>query len=147
MSFREKSAWACLLTTAGVYIPYFAYMLILYIKGDLRVASVFPAFVGTVVLQTILATALHVVFALQSRQEKTDERDLAIESRSIKVSYYVLISSGFLGIALVFTFLSKFPPVRDASAAVLMSQILLLCFVGAEVTGYLVQVVCYRRGS
>ena len=35
MSFREKSAWACLVTTGVVFVPYFAFIFRLAGRGEL----------------------------------------------------------------------------------------------------------------
>ena len=53
MSFREKSAWACLVTTGVVFIPYFTFIFQLASKGELILPRVIVAFVAAVLAQIV----------------------------------------------------------------------------------------------
>lgn len=136
MSFREKLAWICLVTTILVFVPYFAYVFSLFASGEPKLGAVLQAFVIAVVIQIVLSVVANIVIvAFRSRVEPPDERDRAIDFRSLKISYYVLAVSVFLAIGCVLVYSPLF-----------ISQMLLLCFVAAEVTRYSTQAFCYRRG-
>ena len=141
MSFREKSAWACLITTITIWGPYFAYAFRLFSREHYS-SSVMTAFIVAVILSIVLNGGAHIVVAIRSRQERKDERDIAIESKSYRNAYFVLIVLIWMVIlaAPVGTQDRHFGPV-------FISQMVLLCFVVAETTYYLTTVVCYRRGS
>jgi hypothetical protein len=149
MSFREKIAWVCLLSTIAVWSPYFAHILARSRQGELGAGAVITGFVAAVVLQSLLCIAASLAIALRSRREPRDERDSAVEAKALKVAYYVLIVSGFMAVG--FAFCSAITrgadPSAGMSAAMLMSQLVLFCFVVAEATRFLAQVVCYRRGA
>ncbi|CAN5295729.1 hypothetical protein BH18GEM1_BH18GEM1_10660 [soil metagenome] len=149
MSFREKSAWACLATTIAVFVPYFAYVLALFEREELATTSVLTAFIAAVIFSIVLNVAAHIGIAIRSRQEKKDERDIVIESKSFKYAYYVLAVSYFLAIGCVVVFaVAPVPMPSDyLLAPALIGQIFLLCFVVAEATRFLIQAVSYRRGS
>lgn len=107
-------------------------------------------FIGMSVLQVVLTVVFHIALAIHERNETTDERDRAIEAKSIKVAYYVLVTTCFLaGFAMfVLGALSAVPALADSlQAYLLMSQVLLFCIVLAETAQYVTQVVSYRRGG
>lgn len=140
MSFREKSAWACSATILAVFVPCFVYVFRLFEREELKTARVIGAFVVAVFFSVILNVAAHIWIAIRCKQEQKDERDLAIESKSFKNAYYVLAISICL---LLFV-----PTPWDHLLTIpLLGQVLLFCFVVAEVTKYLTQAVSYRRGS
>jgi hypothetical protein len=142
LSFREKGAWACLLTTVAVFVPYFAQVFHLFARGDLKTGSVITAFYVASIWQVLLNVVAQVVIAIRSGHEPKDERDSAIESKSFRYAYWIFA-------------LLLWPIIMVAPAStiggysltpVFISQMVFLCFVVAEVTRYLTQVVYYRRG-
>ena len=141
MSFREKSAWACVLTTLAVFVPYFVYVFWRFGHEELGTISVTPEFVAAVVFAVLLNIGVHIAIALRSRLAPKDERDRAIEATSFRNAYYVLLCC--VGV-IVFT---PLPWLNGTRTLALMNQVLLACFVVAEATWYLTQAVCYRRGS
>jgi hypothetical protein len=151
MSFREKSAWACLVTTIVVYIPYFTYILSLYSRDALNATSILTAFLPAVIFQVVLNVAAHIAIAISSgkKQMIKDERDLAIESKSFRIAYYIVPSACVVAILFVMLFEADptHMPIRHSLDLAFVSQFFLLCFVVAEVTRYVTQVVCYRRGG
>lgn len=149
MSFREKSAWACLVTMIAVYVPYFLNLFRLFEQRELDAASVLGAFIGAVVLQVVVLVAVHIALAIHSREERKDERDLAIESKSLKNAYSVLSVTSVLVIGGIIL-LAVVPSPRTTGhllSPVFLSQLFLLCFVVSEATKYLTQAVSYRLGS
>jgi hypothetical protein len=153
MSFREKSAWTGLLITLIVYGPYFTTVFSAISPRDgiwsPGLGDLLVAFIGAAILQVVLSIVFHVAIALHGRREQPDERDLAIESKSVRVAHGVLVA-GFSMIgfgALAFGVASNVLDATVFQACVLLSQVVLFCLVVAEGAQYLTQVVAYRRGS
>lgn len=139
MSFREKSSWACLLSTIAIWIPYFVYVFSGFAREGFKAHPSLPALVAATVLSVLLNLAAHLVIAIRARQEKKDERDLAIESRALRNAYYVLLVSVALVVFCPW-------PWDQLLSLGLIVQVLLAFFVAAETTRFLTQAVCYRRG-
>lgn len=144
MSYREKSAWACLLVTLAVWGPFF-------FTAAFRRSPPLPAtqpgfttgaaaLIAAIALTVCLSVAAHVWIALRSQREPKDERDVAIASRSLRNAYFVLMLS--LG-TILFT---PYPLWTVAAAPGSTYAALLLSFIAAETTRFLSQVVYYRRG-
>lgn len=149
ISFREKSAWACAVSIIAVFVPYFFHVFRLFERQELTAVSILPMFVGAVVVQVALLVAAHIVFAIRAKQEPKDERDSAIEAKSFHSAYFVCGFFAFFGMGWVIMYTIA---VGSAAAArvltpITISQMVLFCFVMAEVTKYLTQAISYRRGS
>ncbi len=149
MSFRERSAWASLATIVLVFVPYFARIFRLFLGGRLTGSQIMAAFMGAVFFQILLSIVVQIVIGIATRQDQKDERDTAIESKSFKYAYNVLIYSCFVGVPIVIGHWFGFDPAAGPRliGGTFIIQLLLLCFVLAEVTKYLTQGICYRRGS
>lgn len=139
-SFREKSAWASLVSILIVFVPYFVHVGRLFAAHKLTAGSVIGAFLIATGAAIVIQIPIYAVIALRSRQEEKDERDQAIEFKSFRVAYGILTSSVFLAVGAIVLFLPWLDPV-------FLSQLFYFCFVIAEVTKYATQVFCYRRGS
>ena len=146
MSFREKSAWASFAVMLVVYVPYFVHVFSLFGRGELKDGALLGQFIGAVAFQVFLLIIVHIVIAIQSRQQQADERDLAIEARSYKIAYIVLIGSFFVVLPSAISLVLALKPALMSSLVGLpfLSQLLLLCFVTAEAVKYGAQIVCYR---
>jgi hypothetical protein len=149
MSFREKSAWASLAVMLLVYLPYFVHVFRLFGRGELKGGVLIGQFIGAVVFQIFLLIFVHIVIAIQSRQQQADERDRAIEARSYKIAYLALISSFFVVLPSAISLVFALNPALVSTLVGLpfLSQLLLLCFVTAEAMKYCAQIVCYRWGT
>jgi len=153
MSFREKSAWTGLLVTLIVYVPYFATVFSAISPRDgvwsPGLGNLVVAFVGAMILQVVLSIVFAIAIALHDRRKETDERDRAIEAKSVRVAHSVLYAGCTVAVfgALTFGVASNVLEASAFQACVLLSQVLLLCLVLAETAHYLTQVVAYRRGS
>jgi len=149
MSLREKSAWACLITSVVVFVPYFVFVFRLFAQGQLTGGEALGAFIGAVIWHAILTAAVHIAIAVSTREERADERDALIESRSFKYAYVVLTTSVFGAVPSVIGLGIGLDPGNASRflTAVFLSQLILFCFILAEVVKYLTQAVCYRRGS
>lgn len=149
MSFREKTAWACLLSTVAVYVPYFTYVFWLAVWGELTIGLGLLAFIGAVVIQVAIQICFGVGIAIWTKQEPKDERDLAIDNRAVRIGYYVLVTSCFVANPLFYGLVHMVNPREIATVFTLpiLCQLLLFCFVVAEVTRFTVRVICYRKGA
>ncbi len=148
MSLREKSAWACFLSTLIIYLPYFAYVLRLLGDGGFTFGRVFSAMLTAVVVQTVLVVGATVLFARRCRQEPKDERDIALERRACRSAYFVLAAGCFSVVMGAPGFSLGLAEMQRPGwfMPLLMSQGLLFCFVVAETTRYGTLALGYRRG-
>ena len=149
MSFREKSAWASLAVMLVVYVPYFVHIFRLFGRSELQGGVLLGQFIGAVVFQVFLLIIVHIVIAIQSRQQQADERDRAIEARSYKIAYLALISSFFVALPTAISLVFALKPALVSSLVGLpfLTQLSLLCFVTAEAIKYCAQIICYRWGT
>jgi len=140
MPYREKVAWLSLVAIAVTFGPYFA-MLALAPPPEaplpnLRLMRLFGA---TVVAQALILGAGHLVFRLRAPDDArapADERDRAIERRSVRVAYYVLIT-GIILVGCIMPFNAiGWTLVNAAVAAIVV----------AELVHYGIAVWSYRRG-
>ena len=140
LSFREKSAWACLLITLAIWLPFFMHGLSRSVSPPKAPIFAGPALITAIVLTIALSVAAHIAISLQSRQEPQDERDVAIASKAMRNAYVVILCS--LGL-LLFVPSSLWDQSRPTG---LMYEALVLCFIAAEVTRFLSQTLYYRLG-
>lgn len=150
MSFYQRSAWACFLSTLVVWGAYLAFTLSL--SAEMSGIAI-PAMIGAIVLQTIVMIATHIVFAVMHRRETGfDERDRSIAVRSGHWAG-VLLSVGVFACAIFF-------PVREIAlrgevqnawtsgamaSPFATANLLLAWFVLSELVHYGAQIVLYRR--
>ena len=147
-SFREKSAWLCLLTSLVFYVPYFIYVARLAIRHELTAEVAIGGFVGAVAFQVIVLIIAHIGLAIVCKHEPKDERDILIESRAVQKAY-ALLSYSCLPAMVCILLLSAAPsprPWEQFVTAAFISQVLLLCFAAAETARQLSQALAYRRG-
>ena len=146
-SFREKTAWASLLTTVVIYSPYFVYVFGQIAHGTPAIVSIAGAFLLVLILQTVLMIVAHLVFALHGKPPGKDERDLSIEARSFRYAYITFAAGTWMAVGgtLSWAGVQSTNP-GSSHTPLLMLQTLLLAFVVAETTKFLVQIISYRRG-
>ena len=142
LSFREKSIWISLVSTALFYGYYFlrAFNEIFYIK------NYSPGLIFLFIIITILIIVVqiisHIIISVFSKtareeaRERDDERDRLIKAKGITNSYYVL-SAGVWITCMWMPFLET---------TFIMANILMLFFVLASVFDYATQLVYYRKG-
>ena len=138
MSFREKSAWACLITLLAVQAPYFLHVWPLFSRASVSPIELWVPFVGAIVAQVALLVVIHVALARQAAREPRDERDVAIDSRATRRAYALLSVEMCL---LMFSTL-WFGTTVSITA---LGQFVLAGWVLAEVARYLSQLWDYRR--
>ena len=149
LSLQEKTAWASLITTLVVFVPYFLYVFSWLPGRNVPPGTVFSLLAGAVIIHVVLITVTMIVVAVSSRKEPTDERDALISAKALRNGYSVL------SVALTITACSLLIMATDAGdrdrawlfAPAFVSHVFLAVFVAGEVTRFATQVVCYRRGS
>ncbi len=136
VSFRERSLWIQLLSTAAVYSAYF-----LAVALGVTGAAAASLLVGVIALQGVAGIVLGVYFAVRTRPEPADERDRAIARGATRVAYFVLAGGVMLVIVALLWGSSAW------GRPFLTGNLLLACFVVSEVVRQGAQVVAYRKGA
>lgn len=140
MPYREKVAWLSLFAMAVTYGPYFVLTASAAPpEGALPNLEQLGRFAVTAVAQMLILGAGRLVLrrsAPEDARAPVDERDRAIERRSIRFAYFVLIVGVIVaGVVLPF-YVSGWAIVNAALAAIVV----------AEIVAYGVTVRSYRRG-
>ena len=138
MSYREKIAWLSLIAMAVAYGPYFMFVA----RGPgawepLPHLHPLGLFALVSIVRMLILGAGYLYLRLGSPREERpplDERDRAIEHRSLSAAYYVLI----VGMILVGCFM----PFNSAGWTIVNAAIFWI--VAAEVVHYSVVVTSYR---
>jgi hypothetical protein len=137
MTFHQKSALIMTGLLIVVFGWYFALVLGTIAHGPARDVAYTAVLIVVVVLLTMLVTASHIVIALVSRADGSeDERDRMIVLRSERAAGYVLAIGVFAGIGLAIVRADTF----------WIAQALIAALVLAEITDGIIKLVLYRRG-
>ena len=138
-SHRERAAWLHLVAMSVSYGPYFTLMALHPPTAPLPDLRTMGAFAVTVIVQVIVLAVGHAWLALVRPAEAraaADERDRAVELRSMKVAYLVLMT-GMILVGVVMPFSSSgWKLINSAIAAIVL----------AEIVHYGLVVWSYRRG-
>jgi hypothetical protein len=86
MTFREKSAAACLAITALAFGAYGYWV----VQNHPTAQGAIGGLVGIIVAQILLQIPVHICFALQGKPEGLDERDLVIDRLAQRNAYFIL---------------------------------------------------------
>ena len=89
MSFHEKSAWACLIAIAAVYVPYF----FLVLRFPMAAVGLF--WVSAVVL-AVLLIAFHIVNAIVTRSIRTTGRVPPVDELDEKIELHAAKWAGLI---------------------------------------------------
>ena len=150
MSFHERSAWACLLSTALIWGLYFGAIFI--VSGPGMWVSL-PALIAAIALQTIVLIVAHIAFRVGAQGDDTfDERDRTIARRSGHWAG-IFLSVGVMLCVVLFPMreiASRMDPPGQLATGWLAGpfvtgNVLLLWFVLSEIVHFGAQVVLYRR--
>jgi hypothetical protein len=136
MSFEEKSVWVQLLATAIALIAYLLIAANMLASGVREMAAFGALFIVATIFLVVLLVAGFVVAALSGRQEASDERDRLIAWRAEYNSSW-LLATGVLG-AIVCMLLG----VENAWTA----NVLIALLFAAEMIGFALRIVYYRKG-
>ncbi len=149
-SYRELGAWASLIVTGFVYVPYFSWVLRRFLENRLEAGDLLGVFLGAVMSQVFFLVVIHVVLAIVLKDEPRDERDRLIDAKSSHLAYNILsISSVMAAVWIVIGSVrfSAVPEVMRYLHPIFLSQVFLFLCILAETVKYLTQGICYRRGS
>ena len=149
-SYRELGAWASLIVTSFVYVPYFSWVARRFLENRLEAGDLLGVFLGAGMSQVFFLVAIHVAMAIVLKDEPKDERDRIIEAKSSHLAYNILsIASVIAAIWIVIGSVrfSAVPEVLRFLHPIFLSQVFLFLCILAETVKYLTQGICYRRGS
>ena len=139
MAFREKIAWAALISTLVIWGAYFTLVVANGGSGHPRV-SLIVAFVACVIVQAVVmagAATLAAILAPGDAHAPADERDRAISRRATSFAYYFVLSAIFALIVLLHMGLDIVQTIFTLFAIIVV----------AEAIHYGAQVIGYRRGA
>jgi hypothetical protein len=139
MSFREKTAWASLIATAGVWGIYFWKLWPDLQDRSLGTGSVGMFVVGVIVL-TIIQVIVAIVLALSSgkrAEAPMDEREQLIDLKGARAGFYALNGAGFCVSALWLIGASPLVMANGILAALVLGELIRSGFI----------IVSYRRGA
>jgi len=140
MSFREKRAWATLITLIFVLILFVLHISptrLLAPPPDMWVLHVLLLMIATfVAIQIIVAIVMRVRSPLEAKTPK-DEREQLIELKSRAIAWYVFVILSLGGIFLT---------IHAGANEVGLGFVVLLSFVVAEIVNYAMRIYYYRRG-
>ena len=154
MSFQEKSIWVCLAITLTVFGSYFIFAFDAFSEafsnqdaGESAFATI-PIFIGSVIALSIIVAVVHVVLALVFSKEAEaggDERDNLIELKATRISYFVL-AIGVVATGLSLAFLLPLTETHVLLLPLGMANVIMFFFFLAEIVGWSLQLLYYRRG-
>ena len=95
-SYRELGAWASLIVTGFVYVPYFSWVLRRFLENRLGAGDLLGVFLGAVFTQIFFLVVIHIALAIVLKDEPRDERDRIIDAKSSHLAYNILSISSVL---------------------------------------------------
>jgi hypothetical protein len=149
ISYRELGAWASLIVTCFVYVPYFSWVLRRFLENRLGAGDLLGVFLSAVFTQIFFLVGIHIALAIVLKEEPRDERDRVIDAKSSHLAYNVLsISSVIAAVWIVIGAAGwSLPGIMRYLDPIFLSQVFLFLCILAETAKYLSQGICYRRGS
>jgi hypothetical protein len=133
LTFREKTLWLILVTTAVVYAVYFWRAVSIGAANPGRVGGLF---VEAVILVIVLQIAGSIVIAIRARPQRADERDRQTAVAATRNAYLVLFVGTWFALGVAALTLGAFWIVH----------VLLLAVVLAELTRWASELYYYRSG-
>jgi hypothetical protein len=138
MPYREKTAWLSLFAMLVTFGPYFTITATRALPAPLPNLRQLAWYAVTALAQLLILGAGHLYLRRASAQDARmplDERDQAIQRRSVSYAYYVLIA-GMILVGCIMPFNSSGWSIVNAA---------LFMIVASELVHYGVVVVSYRR--
>jgi hypothetical protein len=140
MPYRERFAWLSLVAMAVTFGPYIVYVAGLpTLDAPLPNFPMMKLFALTILVQAAMLIAGQTWFRLRYREDaraRPDERDRAIDRRSIRAAYYVLVVAVIL-VGMILPFVRSGWALVNAAA---------LSVTVAEIVRCTIAVISYRRG-
>ena len=149
LTFQEKSLVGTLTATLVLFSYYFNEAFQAFTSSSSEPLARLPFLMIGVVLVFVAVEAIyHIVIALHSKPEGSDERDRQIERCAARISYFVLMCGCFLtmGHVLLNMFIDYGTQQVTLTTPVMTVNLILLSVVLAEITGFGLQLYYYRRG-
>ncbi|MGI9263032.1 MAG: hypothetical protein ACR2QR_13390, partial [Woeseiaceae bacterium] len=149
MSFREKSVIGSLVLTVGIFGSYFFKVIEAFTSNSSdAIASLPGALIGVVITVVIVEVVYHVVIAIFSGEEDSDERDRLVDARATRISYYVLAAGCVttIGHMLISEMVSEWLPDSVSRTPIFVANMLVFSFILSEIVGFSMQLFYYRRG-
>ena len=140
MSHRERVAWLSLVAMAVTFGPYFVVVALLADQSGLPNLRLLVLFGAAALTQAVILAVGHVYLRRKApldARTPPDERDRAIDRRSVVLAYYVLLV-GMVVVGVVMPFNASGWQIVNAA---------LLAVATAEVVHYLSAVASYRSQS
>ncbi|HEV3061774.1 MAG TPA: hypothetical protein VGY48_26215 [Vicinamibacterales bacterium] len=138
MSFREKSAWISFVSILLVFGAYF-WNVARVLGGRVGQDAAYGISIGLLIAFVLLEIVLHIAVAIQAPDEARaprDERERLIEMRATRVAFQVLVVGALAGVGTL----------HVTRSAWVMSQVVLLAVVVAELVKFGGQIFYFRRG-
>jgi hypothetical protein len=139
LSYKEKSIWASLISTIIVFGYYFFFAIKVFNNPEIENMMLVGLFIGAVVFIILIQIFSQIVIAIANRKEAEkgeDERDNLIELKTTRVSYFILV----LGV-----WITAFS-ILVISSPIILVNLIMFFFILAEIVGYSLQLIYYRRG-
>jgi hypothetical protein len=139
LSYQEKSIWVSLVSTLIVFGYYFLNAMKIFNNSKIENLAITGLFIGTVIILIIIQIVFQSIIAIINRKEAQkgeDERDNLIELKATRISYFIIVL-GVWVTALSFLILSS---------TIIMANTIMFFFILAEIVGYIIQLIYYRRG-
>ena len=140
MSHRERVAWLSLVAMAVTFGPYFVVVALLADQSGLPNLRLLVLFGAAALTQAVILAVGHVYLRRKApldARTPPDERDRAIDRRSVVLAYYVLLV-GMVVVGVVMPFNASGWQIVNAA---------LLAVATAEVVHYVSAVASYRSQS
>lgn len=139
MTFQEKSIWVTVVVTVIIFGYYFTQAIIIISNPSIPEVALIGLFIGVTVITIIVQIVLQSVLAIANRKDAEkgeDERDKLIELKATRISYFILI----------FGVWTTCISILIISSTIILANLLLFFFIIAELTGFISQLIYYRRG-
>ena len=150
LSFKEKSIAGSLIITLALFGYYFIKFFQILAEGSSEKLQELPIVLLVVVVLVVIVEAIyHIAIALgPDGDDVDDERDRLIEAKATRIAYFVLAAGCVTTIGHA-TLAGVFAERLDDSlmvSPIMTANFILISFILAEITGFGMQLVYYRRG-
>jgi hypothetical protein len=136
LSQRELSIWGSLAATLVVYGYYFAEILTARRPSEFDRISLIRLMFAVFVI-VVIEVVYHIAISLISKAEPKDERDILIEGKAYRLSYFLLVADLFMLMGTV---------VLVGLTPFLIVNLMLVSVVVSEIVKSVTQLFYYRRG-
>jgi len=139
LTYQEKSIWASLVITSGMFIYYFSRVLGVIQDPELTGSSLIMVFIGVITITILAQVVIQSVMAIIYRaevEEGSDERENLIRLKATNISHSILISGVWFASVTFYLLPSAF----------MLMNLIIIFFIVSEIIGYVTQLIYYQRG-